>query len=737
MKIRYSGMSDTGFCAALTLLCAICPLLASAQTDPDTPVAWPRELAAEQGKIVIYQPQLESFQADRIEARAAVSVTPTGQTVPVFGACWFEARVATDFDTREVSLLELKVTAAKFPEVEEQRVAQLSRFLEEEIPQWDMTFSLDRLLASLETAEVGTPGSESLKHDPPEIIYVTHPAVLVLIDGAPQMAQLENSDLKYVVNTAFYIVQDPGTQRFCLKGGDHWFTAEDLLGTWQVTSDLPKAVAQVAQLIAEEERRQAAEQAEQGVAGEDTEEAEELGEAGIPEIIVRTRPAELLQVNGEPEYAPIPDTGLLYLQNTESDIVLEVASQQHFVLISGRWYASRALGDADWVFVPNDQLPAEFAKIPGGSDMGQVRASVAGTQEAREAVLENQIPQTAEVDRRAATVTVTYDGDPQFEKCGDAGVAYALNTDKSVLLIDGRYYCCDNAVWFFGQGPEGPWAVCTEVPAEVQTLPPECPVYNIKYVYIYESTPEVVYVGYTPGYLGSYYYGGCVVWGTGWWYHPWYRTYYYPRPVTWGFHVHYNPITGWGFTYGVSAGWLHIGVGRPWYGGWWGPAGYRHGYRHGYHQGYRHGYHQGARAGYRAGYRAGQNQAQRNIYRTQRPGVRSARPERIAQNRTRQQVGRDGPAASPKTPKQSRQKNDVYTDRSGNVYRDQGDQWQKRDKGGWSTGEGRAGSQRDQQNLNRDRQARQRGDQRANQSRSARSGARTGSSSGSRGGGRR
>ena len=44
-----------------------------------------------------------------------------------------------------------------------------------------------------------------------------------------------------------------------------------------------------------------------------------------------------------------------------------------------------------------------------------------GTQEAKEAVLENQIPQTAEVDRREAKLEVSYDGNPKFEKVGDTG----------------------------------------------------------------------------------------------------------------------------------------------------------------------------------------------------------------------------------------------------------------------------------------------------------------------------
>lgn len=52
--------------------------------------------------------------------------------------------------------------------------------------------------------------------------------------------------------------------------------------------------------------------------------------------------------------------------------------------------------------------------------------------------------------------------------------------------------------------PDGPWTVSTEVPQAVNTIPPSSPVYNVRYVYIYDHTPDVVFTGYTPGYLGSY-----------------------------------------------------------------------------------------------------------------------------------------------------------------------------------------------------------------------------------------
>ncbi len=721
------------------------------EATEEAALGWPREVEGDKGRIVIYQPQVESYEGNRLESRAAVSVTPTGKTEPVFGAVWFAARLATDMDTHMATLESLEVTAAVFPDVEQAQIDELTAYLEREMPTWDVEISIDRLVASLETLEGGVHDVAGLNHDPPELIFRKHPAVLVLIDGDPILADLESADLEYVVNSAYYILKDSST--YYLKGGDAWYTATDMMGEWKVADRLPDSVQQVDDAL-KEQLKELAEEDPEAVPSE--EEREELEAAGDPEIIVRTEPAELIQTDGEPNYVPIEGTELLYRENTESDVVMNIATQTYYVLLSGRWYSSKRVPSDQWTYVPQDEVPEMFATIPADSDMGNVRASVAGTQEAKESVLANSIPQTAEIDRATATVEVEYDGDPEFEECAE-GVAYAKNTDKSVLLIDGKYWCCDEAVWFVSNGPEGPWAVADAVPEQVQDLPADCPVYNVKYVYIYDSTPETVYIGYTPGYTYSYVYGGCVVYGTGWRYRPWYRSRYYARPVTYGFGAHWSPYTGWGLSFGVSFGWLHIGWGRRCCGrGWWGPGGYRFGYRHGYRRGHRRGYRSGyrsgrrsgARAGYRAGSRAGGTTRSGNMYQSRNNGVKrtgssgpSSRPSSQPGGRPSSQpssrAGTGQPSAGGrKTPQSSQRQNNVYADKGGNVHRQQGNDWQKKDKGGWSSSSQQSKSQK--QNLNKQSSSRSRGSQKSKSYNSNRSSSRSsGRSGGSRGGGGR
>jgi hypothetical protein len=643
----------------------------------------------------MYQPELESFKGNNLSGRAAVSVTKKGEKEPTFGAIWVTARVDTDRDSRMVSILDVKVDNVRFPEAEPAQEQQLAGIIEQEVPKWELTLSLDRLLTSLDQAEKEKVAAENLGTTPPKIVFLTYPAVLVTIDGEPLMQQVEGSTLQRVVNTPFTIIFSPSAGTYYLSSGDEsWYTTSGLKGKWELTSSVPGDVA--ALKPAEPNQTELEGDSQQPPPGEEDEEA-----AAPPALIVATEPTELIVTRGEPEYKPIEGTGLLYISNTNSDVVMEIASQQHFIVLSGRWYASRSL-EGPWAFVPPDQLPADFAKIPQESDMGHLLLSVPGTQAAKEAVLDQQIPQTSAIDRNAAPLTVDYDGQPKFELIEGTSLQYAVNTSYQVIKDGNKYYLCYEGVWYVATGPYGNYLVADSVPAEIAQIPPTVPVYNVKYVYIYDSTPDVVYVGYTPGYTYSYVYGGTVVYGTGYYYHPWYHTVYYPRPATWGFHVRYNPWTGWscGFSYTTGRFTFGIGYGGWYRGGWWGPVGYR-----GYHRGYHRGWHRG----YRAGYRAGARTAHRNnIYHRQTNRARNvtrsaARTTTRTGARTETRIQQTSTRRSATATNRS---NNVHTDRSGNVYRrSSGGDWQQRSGSSWKSGTGSA----NRSQLNSAHSSRQRG----------------------------
>jgi hypothetical protein len=672
--------------ALIGLLLVIFLFRSLAVDDPEAvpELSWPIEIESEKGIITtLYQPQLESFQNNNLEGRMAVTIKVPEEEM-IFGALWFKARLETDLDNRTVLLEKIEIIKTHFPDImDEEKISNFSGLLSEEIESWNLEMSLDRILASLDEVETLKELSDLINNDPPQIFFRNSPAILMMIDGEPILGKDEESDLEYVVNTPFFIVKDLKKKDYYIHGGPFWYTSTDITTGWKETKKVPSKIEKFAEESIEDPEIDSISQS--------------YTEA--PELIVATTPAELILVDGEIDYQAIDGTSLLYVANSESDIILDINSQSHYVLLAGRWYYSKSLQDGDWTFREPDELPEDFARIPENSGMVSVKASVPGTDEAQTALLEQSIPQTATIDRKEASVEVKYDGEPKFEKIKGTEMSYAVNTDKSVLLIDGSYYCIDNAVWFIANKPTGPWEVCVERPDEVDDLPPESPVYNVKYTYIYESTPEVVYVGYLPGYTHCYVYNGVVVYGTGYYYNPWYVSVYYPRPVTWGFGVHYNPWTGWGFSVGFSYGWCSWRF-HPYGGAYWGPRGYHHGYRHGYHHGYRRGYGHG----YRAGYAAGQRNSNRNVYNNRSSGVR-------------QSPNRRNPQASNNINNRARpsnQPNNMYTDRSGNVY-------QRNQNGNYENRSNRQAQQGQVQNnqrqqLDQSHQNRSRGSQNYNRS---------------------
>ena len=682
--------------------------LAGAATAAPQVSEWPRELTTPKGHaIVVYQPQAETFKGATVTGRAAVSFTKKGETVPKFGVVFFTARVSADRDAREVSVLDLRVNRVRFPGITPENEKKFTSTLEAEVPKWELVFSYDRLLENVKVAEREKKSAQGLKHEPPRIAFAQEPSVLVTFDGEPEFRDVEGTPVKVAVNAALFVVLDTRSGRYYLSGGRAWwYEAANPLGPWHSVSGPPADIAALAAKAAEEQRKEDKDAA----AGDGTE------AASPPLILAVTEPTELIVTEGKPSFTPVAGTdgSLLAVDNTESDVFLDVPGQDHYVLLSGRWFRSKSLGGDAWTYVDPDALPESFAKIPPDSDAGDVRASVAGTDEAEEAVLDAQIPQTTAVKRAEATLDVTWDGEPKFVRIENSAASYAVNASSSVLLIRDRYYACENAVWFVSESPGGPWTVADSVPSDdLDAIPPSAPVYNVKYVRIYDATPDVVYVGYTPGYIGAYPWAGTVVWGTGWHYRPWIGpVYWWPRPYTWGYHARYDPWSGWGFGlswsypfYSVSFGWGRwvrpAGWGRPGWGrggwhrpggwGWFGPGGYRPPpvIVHNYWQG-----HQGAR---QPGWNRplpGPRPGARPVPGA-RPGIGFRPPTREMRPPATTNIYQRLPAATRDVPRRSTferprpatgRANDVYADRKGDVYRRTREgQWQQREGGRWKT----------------------------------------------------
>lgn len=522
--------------------------------------SWPRLIPVGAETISVYQPQVEKWDGATIACRAAVAVQRTDGGEPVFGVVWISAGADVDKAARLVFLRDFQITRVRFPTAPA-KDNQYLEILRRQLPTTVRTVALDRLEVSLAVSQaVKTQSRLEVENEPPRIIFTMTPAALVLIDGDAQFRAVPGTEAEQVLNTRALVLRVRGA--YYLAAAGYWYGAASLDGPWTRAARVPA--------IAEQIKQQAA--ADRDV---DLFETDAIDEPPVspPTIYVSTVPAELIDSDGPPQLIPIEGTDLLHVQNSDDAIFLDLRSGQYHVLISGRWFRSRSIY-GPWEYVPPKTLPADFAKIPPTHPRANVLVSVPGTPQAKEAVIASSVPQTATVQRNEAAVEVAYDGTPQFQTIEGTSMQYAVNTPVPVIYTAPRaYYCVQNGIWFAAPSPVGPWVVATSVPTAIYTIPPRCPVHYVTYVRIYGCTPQVVYVGYTPGYLGAVVTSdGVVVFGTGYRYRSHIGRVWIGRPCTYGFSVGFACGVDVGFAFGITYDLLHAGSHRP----WWGPFQNRH-----------------------------------------------------------------------------------------------------------------------------------------------------------------
>jgi hypothetical protein len=517
-------------------------IVSSAQ-DP----GWPRQKSSPAGNLIYYQPQVDDWSNHKdLRFRMAFSLTPTGgkQVVGVFN---IHAKTDVNVDARTVLLSNPTITGTHFPSLDATTAAQMDQLVRTFLaPNTSLVISLDRLVASLVKSQ--PPATVTVRNDPPVIFVSNKPAMLVQVDGDPVTADIKDTKLQFVVNTNWPIFFDKPQSKYYLFTGKQWLTSSSLNGLWSITSTLPKDMSKVAK----DPQWSGLTKAIVPVA---------TASGPVPTVFYSTSPAEVILFQGPPVYSNIPQTQLVYANNTDADLFVHKPTQQYFYLAAGRWFSSASL-QGPWNYAtPN--LPADFAQIPSGSPAARVLVSVPGTEEAKDAVLLAQVPTTVEVNPTAAAAQakVEYSGSPEFKPIEGTSLSYAINTSDKVIKVGDVYYLCQQGIWFTSTNPQGPWQTAPSVPQQIYTIPASSPVYNVTYVTQTTTSSGSVQSSYTAGYMGSFIVGvtvgAIIAGGTGYYYPPYiYRPIYgypiyRPYPVTYGYGAYYNSYTG---AYGVARG---------------------------------------------------------------------------------------------------------------------------------------------------------------------------------------
>ncbi|MHC4135166.1 MAG: hypothetical protein ACYS0K_09295 [Planctomycetota bacterium] len=628
------------------LLAAVGILVLAPSAFSEEDPGWPREFKEQDGAaLTVYQPQVEGWENyTLLHARVAFTIKMPGEEEESVGGMKLDVETLTDHEERTVTLDNLKISALVLPGIEDPAAAQKA---EQEVrrlfPTGPVTISLDRVLANLGREHVKSKRVE-VNNDPPKIIISHEEAILVYTDGDPMLEPVdEGSELLVVINTASTLLLHTKTAKYYLLYEESWLEAPQLAGPWTLAANLPAAFTK----LPDDETWK---EAKTKVPGKPLQADE------VPTVHATQEFTELIVIDGAEDLSRIPDTTLLWVVNTESDL-FRAKDGHYYFLVSGRWFRSKGL-DGPWVFCTSD-LPPDFKKIAEDHDAGRVLVSVPGTQQALEAAIAAQIPQMAEIKRDDAKIEATYDGKPEFKEIeGTKTVYYAVNTSLDVFRVGDRFYCCYDGVWFISNAAEGPWAACDKVPAEIYTIPSSSSKYHVTYVYVYKSSPTVVYGGYTSGYLGVVVVSGLVIWGTAWRIHrhrSFWRHHYH-----WRRHHHYRA--------------------------------HRHAYGHGRHYNHRTGRydrsrrsrgHHTARATSRGTYQRGDKGVHRSTGRQKPSNAKRGTP-----------VKKD---------------RDLYAGRDGNVYDKKGNSYERHGKGG-----GKPNTSQ-QKSMQRDSRARSSGSRRSTQ----------------------
>jgi hypothetical protein len=472
-------------------------------------------------KVVVHQPQLDEWEKyELIRGKAAVAVTLKGNEKEFYGVLYLETKTETDFDSRTVLFKNFRITRLYFPNIEEKLAGKCRKA----VTKAERTKKLAK--------------GVKVNLEPPPIYRSEQPAILINFMGEPKFEPVKGSPgLLYAINTNWDILLEQGTSIYYLLNEESWFVTGDIMnGTWKSAGPLPKSFKK----LPDNDNWKAVRKKIPGKPAQI-----------VPRVFVSKKPSELIVTDGAPGYSLIAGTILKYVTNTENDLFLDSSGSMFYFLTAGRWFKAKSL-DGPWSSA-SDKLPEDFQKIPTDHAKAHVLSSVPGTPEAEAAVLLASIPRKATANRKDTTINVVYEGDPEFVEIDGTSttIYYAVNTPYSVFRVDTKYYCVHNGVWFISGSPAGPWVVSTQVPVVIYTIPATHPKHNVTYVYVYDSTPDVVVVGYTSGYSGTYVATtGVIMFGLGYWvayddhYHHYHHYHYHSHYYAYGRAARYDYYYG-------------------------------------------------------------------------------------------------------------------------------------------------------------------------------------------------
>src|SRR5882762_1965339 len=167
--------------------------------------SWPREKYSNGTRLIIYQPQVDDWKNfQELSWRMAVSLTPKSGKA-VVGVVEMKGNTDVDNLAKIVMITNPQVIGTYFPSLDPAAAEKMQQLVKSFVPP-TITISLHRLIASLPMQKA--PAGVQLNNDPPKIFVGYRPSILLSVDGEPNLSDVPNTNLKFVVNTQWPLFFD-------------------------------------------------------------------------------------------------------------------------------------------------------------------------------------------------------------------------------------------------------------------------------------------------------------------------------------------------------------------------------------------------------------------------------------------------------------------------------------------------------------------------------------------------
>ena len=176
--------------------------------------------------------------------------------------------------------------------------------------------------------------------------------------------------------------------------------------------------------------------------------------ADPPPIFFSKAPAVLVNLDGEPIWAPIPQNDLTSAVNTNWDLFEHGPTKTYYLRHDKVWLKATDL-KGSWS--PAGTLPGSFAKLPADDNWKEVKASLPGAK-----VSASQVPQV--FVSLAPAELILLRGEPSYLAVeGAPQLLWVSNTDSDVFRmgLKGPVYFLVAGRWFSAPDFTGPWTFAT------------------------------------------------------------------------------------------------------------------------------------------------------------------------------------------------------------------------------------------------------------------------------------